>query len=269
MGLRAPIEQTDAMISARPGSMAHESEARYVHDRPVHLLARCSVPSGASGASAAQRIDLKVLLLGADRTRTVVPGVAGAAETRGRVLRPARRDARAMRRSPRATLSQTLADGAGGEVPGRDRRDRRPAALRRKGCASSLSAEEWAALQAYEQTFHVRQLTAYIFPGPTTGSTRRPSSGPLEGHDATLTAAGQRGSRTSQGDRHDRRGDLRLRSHAARPGRPSRRSSRARAAPRCSASSRIRTAARRWSRRSTATSSSSTRSCCATASSRG
>ena len=91
-----------------------------------------------------------------------------------------------------ATLSQTLAGGiqearyqaiivATGGLPRCDE----------NGCASSLAAEEWAALQAYEQTFHVRQLTAYTYPGADYGLNAPSFSGPLDGLDATLTAAGQ------------------------------------------------------------------------------
>jgi hypothetical protein len=146
---------------------------------------------GVSGASAAQRIDLKVLLLGASGSEPSFQAWQAQLRREGvpfdqLVATPGHAPITA------ATLAQTLAGGvqeakyqavivATGGLPRCDE----------NGCASSLSAEEWAALQAYEQTFHVRQLTAYTYPGADYGLNAPSFAGPLDGQDATLTAAGQ------------------------------------------------------------------------------
>ena len=69
-----------------------------------------------------------------------------------------------------ATLSDTLAGGVPrGEIPGRDPRDRRPGRVCEATCASALSSSEWSALESYEQTFNVRQISAYVYPARPTG----------------------------------------------------------------------------------------------------
>jgi hypothetical protein len=146
---------------------------------------------GASAAAAAQRIDMKVLLLGASGAEPSF--LAWQAQLRREgvpfdqlVATPGHAPITA------ATLSQTLAGGieearyqavivATGGLPRCDE----------NGCASALAPEEWTALATFEQTFHVRQLTAYAFPTPEYGLGFPTSSGPLDGDEATLTAAGQ------------------------------------------------------------------------------
>jgi len=144
-----------------------------------------------SRAAAAQRIDLKVLLLGANGTEPSF--LAWQAQLRREgvpfdqiVATPGHAPITA------ATLSQTLADGTqeakyegvivatGGLV----QCDTTP-------CSSALSSSEWSALQAFEQTFHVRQLSAYVFPGADFGLNPPTFAGAMDGQSASLTAAGQ------------------------------------------------------------------------------
>jgi hypothetical protein len=145
----------------------------------------------AAPASAAQRIDLKVLLLGT--TGSEPSFLAWQAQLKREGV-PFDQIVATPEHAPitAATLSTTLPEGtqearyqavivAVGNLP----------RCNESGCVSALSTEEWTALQTYEATFHVRQLTAYAFPGAEEGLTAPTSSGPIDGTNATLTAAGQ------------------------------------------------------------------------------
>jgi len=146
---------------------------------------------GASAATAAQRIDMKVLLLGAGGSEPSY--LAWQAQLRREGV-PFDQLLATPGHAPitAATLSQTLAGGidearyqavivATGGLPRCDE----------NGCVSGLAPEEWTALATFEQTFSVRQLTAYTFPTPDYGLTFPSTSGPLDGDEATLTSAGQ------------------------------------------------------------------------------
>jgi hypothetical protein len=145
---------------------------------------------GASAATAAQRIDMKVLLLGASGGEPSFQAWQAQLRREGvpfdqLIAAPGHTPITA------ATLSQTLAGGideakyqavivAVGGLPRCDE----------GGCASALAPEEWAAVASFEQTFHVRQLSAYTFPGPDYGLNWPTSAGPLDGVEASLTPAG-------------------------------------------------------------------------------
>ncbi len=58
------------------------------------------------------------------------------------------------------------------------------------GCVSQLSPAEWTALEEYEQTFNVRQLTGDIFPSATYGLNGATFDGALDGAQGTLTTEG-------------------------------------------------------------------------------
>ncbi len=158
----------------------------------VVLLSLCCLllAAAASTASAAQRIDMKVLLLGASGSEPSFLGWQAELRREGvpfdqLIATPGHAPITA------ATLSQTSAGVeearyqavivAVGQLP----------RCEEGGCASALAPEEWAALSAYEQTFHVRQLTAYAFPNPEVGLNGPTTSGPLDGDEATLTEAGR------------------------------------------------------------------------------
>ncbi len=158
----------------------------------VVLLSLCCLllAATASTASAAQRIDMKVLLLGASGSEPSFLGWQAELRREGvpfdqLIATPGHAPITA------ATLSQTTAGVeearyqavivAVGQLP----------RCEEGGCASALAPEEWAALSAYEQTFHVRQLTAYAFPNPEVGLNGPTTSGRLDGDEATLTEAGR------------------------------------------------------------------------------
>jgi len=146
---------------------------------------------GASAATAAQRIDMKVLLLSASGGEPSFQAWQAQLRREGvpfdqLVATPGHAPITA------GTLSQTLAGGIDeakyqaviAAVGGLPRCDE-------NGCASALAPEEWAALATYEQTFHVRQLSAYTFPTPDFGLNWPTSAGPLDGAETSLTEAGR------------------------------------------------------------------------------
>ena len=149
-------------------------------------LAFASMPAGA-----AQRIDMRVLLLGvsgfepsfqawrAQLRREGVPFDEFLATPRHTPLRA-------------EALSQRLEGGveearyqavivAVGNLPYCEER----------GCFSALAAEEWTALAEFERTFKVRQLSAYIYPAPEFGMNWPSGAGAMEGVSASLTTAGR------------------------------------------------------------------------------
>ncbi len=144
-----------------------------------------------ASAAAAQRIDMKVLLLGTSATEPDFTAWQGALQREGVqfeaiVTSPGHAPITA------ATLSDTLASGTPeakyqavivsvGGLP----------ECGESGCVSTLSPSEWSALEEYEHTFNVRQLTGDIFPGSTYGLNSPTSSGALDGAQGTLTADGK------------------------------------------------------------------------------
>jgi hypothetical protein len=156
----------------------------------VVALCACAALIAPAVAGAAQRIDLKVLLLGATGSEPSFQAWKAQLQREGvpfaqLVATPGHAPITA------ATLSQTLADGtqearyeavivATGGLP-----------VCTETCTSALATEEWAALQSYEQTFHVRQLTAYAFPTPEYGLNFPTTAGAMEGQTESVTAAGQ------------------------------------------------------------------------------
>jgi hypothetical protein len=158
----------------------------------IAVLSICCALCGlaAGSASAAQRVDLKVLLLGAEGTEPSF--LAWQAQLRREGV-PFDQLIATPGHAPITAASLSTTTGTTEEaryqavivaVGGLPR-------CGESGCASALSAEEWIALQTYEATFHVRQLTAYTFPNAEHGLNPPTSSGPLDGTSASLTAAGQ------------------------------------------------------------------------------
>ena len=147
------------------------------------------VTTASTSTAPGQRIDLKVLLLGgtgaepsylawkAELQREGVPFEAIAA-TPGHAPITA------------ASLSDTL--------PGGIQEGKYQAVILATGglvvceatCASALSSSEWSALESYEQTFNVRQISAYVYPGSTYGLNSPTVSGPLDGSVGSLTPDG-------------------------------------------------------------------------------
>ncbi len=126
------------------------------------VLAAMALTTAAS-ASAAQRIDMKVLLLG---TSTTEPDLVSWQSALQREGVPFETIITSAGHTPitSATLSDTLGNGTAegkyqgiivsvGDLP-----------VCTSTCVSTLSQTEWAALEEYEQTFNVRQITGDIFP---------------------------------------------------------------------------------------------------------
>ena len=143
--------------------------------KPIVLMAilasaLAAVALSAASASAAQRIDMKVLLLG---TSTSEPDFAAWQAALQREGVPFEAIVTSPGHAPitAATLSDTLANGTQeakyqalivsvGALP----------ECTESGCFSTLSAAEWTAIEEYEQTFHVRQITGDVFPGGAAGA---------------------------------------------------------------------------------------------------
>ena len=146
--------------------------------------------TSAASASAAQRIDMKVLLLGTSTTEPDFVSWQGALQREGVpfeaiVTSPGHTPITA------ATLSNTLANGT--------QEAKYQAIIVSVGglsactttCVSTLSQPEWTALEEYEQAFNVRQLTGDVFPSATYGLNSPTISGALDGTQGTLTANGK------------------------------------------------------------------------------
>jgi hypothetical protein len=159
-------------------------------------MALASIVAPAS-ASAAQRIDMKVLVLGTSSTEPDFVAWQSALQREGVpfeaiVTSPGHTPITA------ATLSDTLANGTQeakyqavivsvGDLP------ECKITGGKEECASTLSPTEWTALEEYEQTFNVRQLTGAIFPSATYGLNPATVTGEFaKGAHGTLTAEGNK-----------------------------------------------------------------------------
>jgi hypothetical protein len=150
-----------------------------------------------SAASAAQRIDMKVLVLGTSTTEPDFLSWQSALQREGVPFE-------AIVTSPghaaitAATLSDTLPNGTQeakyqavivsvGALP------ECKTTGGKEECASTLSPTEWTALEEYEQTFNVRQITGAIFPSATYGLNAPTVTGEFaKGAQGTLTAEGSK-----------------------------------------------------------------------------
>ncbi len=156
----------------------------------VSVFAALALTTAAS-ASAAQRIDMKVLLLG---TSTTEPDFVSWQSALQREGVPFETIITSAGHTPitAATLSDTLANGTPegkyqgiivsvGNLP-----------VCTSTCVSTLSQTEWAALEEYEQTFNVRQITGDVFPGANFGLNSPTVSGEFaKGAQGTLTTEGK------------------------------------------------------------------------------
>ena len=143
-----------------------------------------------ASASAAPRIDLKVLLLGTATTEANFQSWQAALQREGipfdtMIASPGHTPLTA------ATLSTTLGDGT--------QEAKYQAVIVSVGgmsdcssgtCVSDLSQSEWNALDEYEQTFGIRQITGDIFPGSNYGMNSATTGGALDGVQASLTSDG-------------------------------------------------------------------------------
>ncbi|MGN6190110.1 MAG: hypothetical protein ACTHOE_14540 [Conexibacter sp.] len=149
------------------------------------LLALASAPAGA-----AQRIDMRVLLLGASGgeptfqaweaqlRREGVPYTTFVASRGHTALRAEALSTRLEGGIEEARYQAVIV--AVGNLP-----------LCEATCVSALSSEEWTVLTEYERTFHIRQISQYAYPEPGFGLNWPSSGGAFEGVSARLTAAGE------------------------------------------------------------------------------
>ena len=160
----------------------------------VTVLAALTLTTAASASAATQRIDMKVLVLG---TSTTEPDLVSWQDALQREGVPYETIITSAGHAPitAATLSDTIANGTpeakyqGIIVSVGDLPECTKGAT--ETCASTLSATEWAAIEEYEQTFNVRQITGDIFPSATYGLNAATTTGALEGELGTLTAEGK------------------------------------------------------------------------------
>ena len=157
----------------------------------VVLCGCCALSAlAAAPAVAARRVDLKVLLLGTYGTEPSF--VAWQAQLRREgvpydqlVATPEHT------RITAATLAQTIGEVREGKYEAIIVAVGQLPRCEERGCFSALAAEEWAALNSYEQTYKVRQIDAYVYPQPEFGLNWPTFAGALEGTEATLTEAGR------------------------------------------------------------------------------
>lgn len=157
----------------------------------VLVLCICGALLGLASASAAaaQRIDLKVLLLGATGSEPSFQAWQAQLRREGVpydqiVARPEHRTI------TEATLSTTREGISEAKYQ---------AIIVATGnliycettCRSALSTEEWATIVSYERTFHVRQISAYVYPAPEFGLNWPTYAGAVEGLEWSLTTAGR------------------------------------------------------------------------------
>jgi hypothetical protein len=141
-------------------------------------------------ASAAQRIDMKVLLLGTSATAD--PDLLSWQAALQREGVPFETIITSAGHTPitAATLSDTMTNGTQEAKYQAVIVSVAALPVCTATCISTLSQTEWTALEEYEQTFNVRQITGDTFPSSTYGLNAPSTSGPLDGVQGTLTTEG-------------------------------------------------------------------------------
>ncbi len=157
----------------------------------IVVVGAASVSITSASAGAAQRIDMKVLVLGTSTTEPDFLSWQAALQREGVpfeaiVTSPSHAPITA------ATLSDTLSNGTQeakyqavivsvADLPECT-----------SSCVSTLSQTEWTALEEYEQTFNVRQITGDVFPSSTYGLNAPTVSGEFtQGTEGTLSTEGK------------------------------------------------------------------------------
>jgi len=152
-----------------------------------------ALPRIASAATVAPRIDLKVLLLGASSTQSDFEDWQAALQREG-VPFDAIITSAGHTPITASTLSTTLADG----TP----EGKYEAIIVANGdltdcsvgpCVSNVAQPEWDAIEQYEKTFNIREVTGDVYPSASYGlnAPNALGSGTLDGVSGTLTADGQ------------------------------------------------------------------------------
>jgi hypothetical protein len=171
--------------------MSKGASVRLVRTLMTIFTATTAVASIApASAAAAQRIDMKVLVLGTSSTEPDFVSWQAALQREGV---PFEAIVTSVGHAPitAATLSDTLAGGtAEGKYQGIVVSVGGLPVCTEAGCESTLTPAEWTALEEYEQTFNVRQITGDVFPSSTYGLNSPTSSGTLDGTQGTITTEG-------------------------------------------------------------------------------
>ncbi|MFZ1153924.1 MAG: hypothetical protein WAN93_03355, partial [Solirubrobacteraceae bacterium] len=160
----------------------------------VVSVAAVSASIAPAVAGAAQRIDMKVLVLGTSSTEPDLMSWQAALQREGV---PFETIITTASHAPitAATLSDTMANGTQeakyqavivtvGGLP------KCPVFPEEGSCTPTLTQTETTALEEYEQTFNVRQITGDIFPSPAYGLNSPTLTGALDGLQGTLTTEG-------------------------------------------------------------------------------
>jgi hypothetical protein len=140
-------------------------------------------------AGAAQRIDMKVLVLGTSATEPDLLSWQAALQREGV---PYETIVTSAGHAPitAATLSDTMANGTQEAKYQAVIVSVAALPVCTTTCVSTLSQTEWTALEEYEQAFNVRQITGDTFPGPAYGLNSVTVGGVLDGVQGTLTTEG-------------------------------------------------------------------------------
>ena len=148
---------------------------------------RSAARSAAHGPREGQRIDLRVLLLSADAEQPAFRAWEAALDREGVPYHAivARRghppiDARMLAAGAAHARYQAVIVAVGG-LPAFDG----------ARYVSALSAQEWAALAAFEREFGIRRITGFAYPSALYGLSAPTSSGVTAGLTGTLTPAGR------------------------------------------------------------------------------
>ncbi|HTA13552.1 MAG TPA: hypothetical protein VK781_01680, partial [Solirubrobacteraceae bacterium] len=155
----------------------------------VVSIAAASAAIAPAMAGAAQRIDMKVLVLGTSSTEPDLMSWQAALQREGV---PFETIITSSGHAPitAATLSDTLPNGTQEAKYQAVIVSVAALPVCAETCTSTLSQTEWTALEEYEQAFNVRQITGDTFPSPTYGLNGPTTSGALDGVQGTLTTEG-------------------------------------------------------------------------------
>lgn len=140
-------------------------------------------------ASASQRIDMKVLVLGTSATEPDLQSWQAALQREGV---PFETIVTSAGHTPitASTLSSTLTNGTQEAKYQAVIVSVAALPVCTSTCTSTLTQTEWTAIEEYEQAFNVRQITGATFPSATYGLNAATTSGALDGVEGTLTTAG-------------------------------------------------------------------------------
>jgi hypothetical protein len=149
--------------------------------------------TAAGSESGPPRIDMKVLLLGTGSDEPNFASWQAALEREGVPYKAIITTAAGREPITAEALSGTLEDGrpeakyqaiivsVGGLAKCHEGEE----------CTSTLTSSEWAALEAYEQVFHIRQITGDIYPSATYGLNGPTVSAEISGVEGAVTTAGK------------------------------------------------------------------------------